>query len=162
MPLAALHLYADGLSAPSMLFWRYAIAILALGTAATLAGLKLSQAWRHGAWRVVLLGATFGAGQTLCFWESIKTLETSIAVLLFYTYPAVTLAIDRLAFRHEGASAGAALHRCDPVRRRADHRARAASAARSIRAVSPGPYRRRCSTRCISRSMRGCCAGIRR
>jgi drug/metabolite transporter (DMT)-like permease len=48
---------------------------------------------------VVLLGATFGAGQTLCFWESIKTLETSIAVLLFYTYPAVTLAIDRLAFR---------------------------------------------------------------
>ena len=37
MPLAARHLYADGLSAPSMLFWRYAIAILALGTAATLA-----------------------------------------------------------------------------------------------------------------------------
>ena len=56
-------------------------------------------AWRHGAWRIVLLGATFGAGQTLCFWESIKTLETSIAVLLFYTYPAVTLAIDRLVFR---------------------------------------------------------------
>ena len=134
MPLAALHLYADGLSAPSMLFWRYAIAILALGTAATLAGLKLSQAWRHGAWRVVLLGATFGAGQTLCFWESIKTLETSIAVLLFYTYPAVTLAIDRLVVPAEGASAGAALRRCDPVRRRADHRARAASRrARSAR-----------------------------
>jgi len=101
MPLAALHIYADGLSAPSMLFWRYAIAILALGTAATLAGLKLSLAWRHGAWRVVLLGGTLGAGQTLCFWESIKTLETSMAVLLFYTYPAVTLAIDRLAFRQK-------------------------------------------------------------
>ena len=81
-----------------MLFWRYAIAILALGTAATLTGLKLSQAWRDGAWRIVLLGATLGAGQTLCFWESIKTLETSIAVLLFYTYPAVTLALDRLVF----------------------------------------------------------------
>jgi drug/metabolite transporter (DMT)-like permease len=101
MPLAALHLYADGLSAPSMLFWRYAIAILALGTAATLAGLKLSQACRQGGWRVVLLGATLGAGQTLCFWESIKTLETSIAVLLFYTYPALTLAIDRLVFRQK-------------------------------------------------------------
>ncbi len=99
MPLAALHLYADGLSAPSMLFWRYMIAILALGAAATFAGLKLSQAWRDGAWQVVLLGATLGAGQTLCFWESIKTLETSVAVLLFYTYPAVTVALDRLVFK---------------------------------------------------------------
>src|ERR1051325_10971655 len=35
-------------------------------------------------------------GANLCFWESLKTLETSIAVLLFYTYPAVTLALDRL------------------------------------------------------------------
>jgi drug/metabolite transporter (DMT)-like permease len=100
MPLAALHLYADGLSPASMLFWRYVIAILALGAAAILAGLKLSQAWRDGAWRVVLLGATLGAGQTLCFWESIKTLETSVAVLLFYTYPALTVALDRFLFGH--------------------------------------------------------------
>jgi len=99
MPLAALHLYADGLTPASMLFWRYAIAILALAAAATLAGLRLSQAWREGVWRVVLLGATLGAGQTLCFWESIKTLETSIAVLLFYTYPAMTVALDRLVFK---------------------------------------------------------------
>lgn len=98
MPLAARHLYANGLSPASMLFWRYAIAILALGTAASITGLRLSQAWRSGAWRVVLLGATLGAGQTLCFWESIKTLETSVAVLLFYTYPALTLALDRLVF----------------------------------------------------------------
>ena len=83
-----------------MLFWRYWIAILALGTALTLAGLKLSQAWRDGAWRIVLLGATLGAGQTLCFWESIKTLETSVAVLLFYTYPAITAALDRLVSGH--------------------------------------------------------------
>ncbi|MGD9618265.1 MAG: DMT family transporter [Alphaproteobacteria bacterium] len=98
MPLVALELYADGLSAPSMLFWRYMIAILALGAAAKIAGLFLWQAWRNGAWRVVLLGATLGAGQTLCFWESIRTLETSVAVLLFYTYPAITLALDRFFF----------------------------------------------------------------
>jgi drug/metabolite transporter (DMT)-like permease len=35
----------------------------------------------------------------LCFWQSIETLDTSIAVLLFYTYPAVTLALDRIVFR---------------------------------------------------------------
>jgi drug/metabolite transporter (DMT)-like permease len=99
MPLAALQLYAAGLDAPSMLFWRYAIALIALGAAAVMAGLHLRQVWRGGAWRVVLLGATLGAAQTLCFWESIKTLETSIAVLLFYTYPAMTLALDRLVFK---------------------------------------------------------------
>jgi drug/metabolite transporter (DMT)-like permease len=99
MPLIALRLYADGLTAPSMLFWRYTIAIVALTAAAKLAGLWLWRACREGAWRVVLVGATLGAAQTLCFWESIKTLETSIAVLLFYTYPAATLALDRLLFK---------------------------------------------------------------
>jgi drug/metabolite transporter (DMT)-like permease len=99
MPIIALRLYADGLTAPSMLFWRYTIAIIALAAAAKLAGLWLWRAYRDGAWRVVLVGATLGAAQTLCFWESIKTLETSLAVLLFYTYPAATLALDRLVFK---------------------------------------------------------------
>jgi drug/metabolite transporter (DMT)-like permease len=99
MPLAARQLYADGLSAPSMLFWRYSLALVALALAARAAGLDLRRAWKGGAWRIALVGATLGAAQTLCFWESIKTLETSIAVLLFYTYPVVTLALDRLFFK---------------------------------------------------------------
>jgi drug/metabolite transporter (DMT)-like permease len=93
-----LRLYADGLSPPSMLFWRYAVAIAALAIAAKIAGLVVWRAWRSGAWRVSLVGATLGAAQTLCFWQSIETLETSIAVLLFYTYPAMTLALDRIVF----------------------------------------------------------------
>src|SRR3954453_22497370 len=99
MPLAARTLYADGLSPTSMLFCRYLSAILALGTAASVVGLSLAQAWRSGAWRIVLLGATLGAGQTLCFWESIKTLGTSVAVLLFCTYPAGAGALHRLVFK---------------------------------------------------------------
>jgi drug/metabolite transporter (DMT)-like permease len=95
MPLSARLLYADGLGAPSMLFWRFGLALLALGIVARLRGLDLRQAWRAGAWRVSLLGATLGAAQTLCFWESIKSLDTSIAELLFYTYPAITLVLDR-------------------------------------------------------------------
>src|SRR5437763_15623426 len=95
MPLMARVLYDDGLSAPSMLFWRYAIALVALAAAARAMRIGLRAAWRGGAWRILLLGATLGAAQTLCFWESLKTLETSIAVLLFYTYPAVTLVLDR-------------------------------------------------------------------
>ena len=99
MPLVALQLYADGLDAPSMLFWRYSLALVALAIAAGVVGLDVRRAWREGAWRIALVGATLGAAQTLCFWESLKTLETSIAVLLFYTYPAVTLALDRLFFK---------------------------------------------------------------
>ncbi|MGC2414865.1 MAG: DMT family transporter [Stellaceae bacterium] len=99
MPLVARQLYAEGLSAPSMLFWRYTLALVALAVAAIAAGLDPRLAWRGGAWKIALVGATLGAAQTLCFWESLKTLETSIAVLLFYTYPAVTLALDRLIFK---------------------------------------------------------------
>ena len=99
MPLVARVLYADGLSAPSMLFWRYSLALVALAVALKAVHLDLRQAWRAGAWQIALVGATLGSAQTLCFWESLKTLETSIAVLLFYTYPAVTLALDRLIFK---------------------------------------------------------------
>jgi drug/metabolite transporter (DMT)-like permease len=99
MPLMARLLYAEGVGAPSMLFWRFGLALLALGAVARLRRLDLRQAWRHGAWRLALLGATLGAAQTLCFWESIKTLDTSIAELLFYTYPAVTLVLDRAVFK---------------------------------------------------------------
>ncbi len=99
MPLVARQLYAAGLSAPSMLFWRYWLALLALGAAAKLMHHDLRRAARGGGWRIVLVGATLGTAQTLCFWESVRTLDTSIAVLLFYTYPALTLILDRLLFR---------------------------------------------------------------
>ena len=99
MPLMARHLYAEGMSAPSMLVWRYIMALVPLGLAIAVLRLDFRAAWRQGAWVVVIIGATLGAGQTLCFWESIKTLDTSIAVLLFYTYPALTLALDRIVLK---------------------------------------------------------------
>ncbi len=99
MPLMTLQLYKAGISAPSMLVWRYALALVPLTAAAALAGHDLGAALRAGAWRIMLVGATLGAGQTLCFWESLHTLDTSIVVLLFYTYPALTLILDRLVFK---------------------------------------------------------------
>jgi drug/metabolite transporter (DMT)-like permease len=98
MPILARHLYAGGIDAPSMLLWRYAIALPVLLIATAAMRLDPIAAWRAGAGRIVLVGMTLGAGQTICFWESIKTLDTSIAVLLFYTYPALTLLLDRVLF----------------------------------------------------------------
>ena len=98
MPLITLQLYRAGISAPSMLVWRYGLALVPL-TAAAAARHGFRAALRGGAWRITLIGATLGAGQTLCFWESLHTLDTSIAILLFYTYPALTLVLDRLIFK---------------------------------------------------------------
>jgi drug/metabolite transporter (DMT)-like permease len=99
MPIVARHLYAEGIGAPSMLLWRYLIALPALLLAAAATRLDLVASFRAGAPWLVLVGLTLGAGQTLCFWESIKTLDTGIAVLLFYTYPALTLVLDRILFK---------------------------------------------------------------
>jgi drug/metabolite transporter (DMT)-like permease len=99
MPLPARRLFAAGLSAPSMLCWRYVLALAALLLAIRVLRLDLGRAWQRGLWRLALVGGTLGAAQTLCFWQSIRTLETSIAVLLFYTYPAVTLALDRILYK---------------------------------------------------------------
>lgn len=98
MPIIARHLYADGLSAPSMLFWRYAIALPVLLIAAAATKLDLIRAWHSGAWKIVVVGATLGVGQTICFWESIRFIDTGLADLLFYTYPGLTLVLDRLLF----------------------------------------------------------------
>jgi drug/metabolite transporter (DMT)-like permease len=106
MPLLVVRLYKDGISAPSMLGWRYGLALLPLAVASALARHDIRAALSNGAWRITLVGATLGAGQTLCFWESLHTLDTSIAVLLFYTFPAFTLIVDRVVFRR-------------PIRRRA-------------------------------------------
>ena len=99
VPVAAQRLYAEGMSPFSLLFLRYLIALLALVLAARAAGLDWRRAGRGGAWRITLVGASLGTAQTLCFFQSLRTLETSIAVLLFYTYPAVTLALERVLFR---------------------------------------------------------------
>jgi drug/metabolite transporter (DMT)-like permease len=99
MPLLARRLYAAGVDPASMLLWRYVIALPALLIAAAAIRLNLFVAWRRGAWKIALVGATLGVGQTITFWESIKTLDTSLAVLLFYTYPALMLVLDRVLFK---------------------------------------------------------------
>src|SRR5262245_50600529 len=99
MPLLARRLYAAGVDPASMLLWRYVIALPALLAAAAVVRLNLFVAWRRGAWKIALVGATLGVGQTITFWKSIETLDTSLAVLLFYTYPALMLVLDRILFQ---------------------------------------------------------------
>ena len=105
VPLAARGLYADGLSTWSLLCWRYLLALVIILAAIRLARLRLGVALRRGAWRIALVGVSLGAVQTLCFFQSLRRLDTGIAVLLFYTFPVVTLAVERYFFRQRVAPA---------------------------------------------------------
>ena len=103
VPLAARGLYADGLSTWSLLCWRYLLALAIIFAGVRLTRLRLGAAARQGAWRIALVGASLGAAQTLCYFQSLRWLDTGIAVLLFYTFPVVTLAVERYFFKQRVA-----------------------------------------------------------
>lgn len=98
MPLTARRLYAEGMSPASVLFWRYTIGLGAILLAAGVGRVSLYRAGREGALRITLLGASLGAAQTLCFFESLRWLDTGVAVLILYTFPAWTLLLERIVF----------------------------------------------------------------
>jgi drug/metabolite transporter (DMT)-like permease len=99
VPLAARGLYADGLSTWSLLCWRYLLALIIIFAGIRLAKLRLGAALRQGAWRIAVVGVSLGAVQTLCYFQSLRRLDTGIAVLLFYTFPVVTLGVERFFFK---------------------------------------------------------------
>jgi drug/metabolite transporter (DMT)-like permease len=99
VPLAAHGLYADGLSTWSLLCWRslFALAIILAGI--RLARLHLRAAMRQGTWQIALVGVSLGAIQTFCCFQSLRRLDAGLAVLLFYTFPAVTLGVESAILR---------------------------------------------------------------
>ena len=99
VPLAAHGLYADGLSTWSLLCWRYLFALVIILAGIRLARLHLRAAMRQGTWQIALVGVSLGALQTLCYFQSLRRLDTGIAVLLFYTFPAVTLGVESAILR---------------------------------------------------------------
>jgi drug/metabolite transporter (DMT)-like permease len=103
VPLAARGLYADGVSTWSLLCWRYLLALVIIFAGIRLTRLRLGAALRQGAWRIALVGASLGAAQTLCYFQSLRWLDTGIAVLLFYTFPVVTLGVERFCFKQQVA-----------------------------------------------------------
>src|SRR6266852_6010010 len=79
VPLAARGLYADGLSTWSLLCWRYLLALVINLAGIRLTRLRLGAALRQGAWRIALVGVSLGALQTLCYFQSLRWLDTGIA-----------------------------------------------------------------------------------
>lgn len=95
-PLGAKSLYAGGLTADSVLFYRYAIAAAALGAWLVLRGETFRLAGRELRW-VAILGACFGVS-SLTFFESFTVMDSGLACALLFVYPAMVAGIMAACF----------------------------------------------------------------
>lgn len=98
VPTFAVGLYKSGMDPTSLLFWRYWIALLVLAPLAYWTSPDLRGEWNRAGRGLFLNGATLGVLQTYTYFRAVETLPSSIVVTIFFTYPAMTLAIDRFAF----------------------------------------------------------------
>jgi drug/metabolite transporter (DMT)-like permease len=95
MPLFARTAYADGLSALSLLTWRFAIAFACL-----LPFLPRLLAAKTDTLVAVLAGAGY-MGINLFYFLALERLTVALTVLILFTYPLFTILIGWLAFREK-------------------------------------------------------------
>ncbi len=97
-PLGTLALYADGVSTGTVLFWRYALAVLMFAAIMLFRGESLKIKWGH-AIRFAML-AVFFAMSSCTLYLSFRYMGAGIASTLLFVYPVLT-AVLMTAFFHE-------------------------------------------------------------
>ena len=100
-PLFALPLYADGMTADSMLFYRYIFAILMMGTMMLMQG-KSFRLRRRQLLSLAMMGLVFSASSLLLF-LSYQYMDAGIASTILFAYPLLVALIMWIVF-HERAS----------------------------------------------------------
>ena len=98
VPMFAVELYRGGVNPPSLLFWRYWMALLILAPLALYASPGLLAEWRSAGRGLFLNAITLGALQTFTYFRAIQTLPSSIVVTIFFTYPMCAVAIDQVVY----------------------------------------------------------------
>lgn len=98
VPFFAVGLQRAGFDTVSLLLWRYIIA-LAILIPMALVFHRLADEWRRGGRWLMLNGLLVGTFQVFCYFKAIETLLTSVVITIFYCYPILTLALDRLLYR---------------------------------------------------------------
>lgn len=98
VPMFATGLYRHGMDAASLLFWRYWIAMTILAPLAWWTSPGLREEWARAGRPLLINAMTLGVLQTYTYFRAVETLPSSVVVTLFFTYPILTLAIDRVVF----------------------------------------------------------------
>lgn len=98
VPFFAVGLQRAGFDTVSLLLWRYIIA-LAILVPLALAFHRLADEWQRGGRWLMLNGLLVGTFLVFCYFKAIETLPTSVVITIFYCYPILTLALDRVIYR---------------------------------------------------------------
>ena len=97
-PLGTLQLYQDGINSSSVLFYRYALAVLMFAVWMLFRGESFRIKWGH-AIRFAMLGVFFALSSTTLY-LSFHYMDAGIASTILFCYPIMT-AILMIAFFHE-------------------------------------------------------------
>lgn len=100
-PLFALPLYADGMTADSMLFYRYVFAILMLGALLLVQG-KSFRLRRRELIPLAAMGVMFSASSLLLF-LSYQYMDAGIASTILFAYPLLVALIMWLVFKERAS-----------------------------------------------------------
>lgn len=98
-PLGALNLYADGLNANSVIFYRYALATLIL--AAIMVIQRKSFAVAHRELKVLLALGVLMAGSSLALYCSFNFMDAGIASTILFVYPVMVAVIMAVFFKEK-------------------------------------------------------------
>ena len=99
-PLGALNLYADGLNANSVIFYRYALATLIL--AAIMVIQRKSFAVTRREFKVLLALGVLMAGSSLALYCSFNFMDAGIASTILFVYPVMVAVIMAVFFKEKG------------------------------------------------------------
>lgn len=98
-PLGALNLYADGLNANSVIFYRYALATLIL--AAIMIIQRKSFAVTRREFKVLLALCVLMAGSSLALYCSFNFMDAGIASTILFVYPVMVAVIMAVFFKEK-------------------------------------------------------------
>ena len=99
VPFLVRSLLTSGFDTVSLLFWRYAVALLVLVPAA-LWSLRGERTLRDPAAMLGIYGCgVWGAMQAYAYYAAVETVATSVVGTIFFAYPIFTLLLDRFVLR---------------------------------------------------------------
>jgi drug/metabolite transporter (DMT)-like permease len=99
VPYFSVSLYKSGLNAESILFLRYWSGLSVIAPIVFLSGRRGPQPSLASAFLIGFTAAVLGTAYILLYFEALYRIPSSIAILLFFTYPMLTLVLERLVFK---------------------------------------------------------------
>jgi drug/metabolite transporter (DMT)-like permease len=100
VPALSIALDKNGMNAESILLMRYALGLCLIIPIVLFRSRRSGSIPVSSALIVYSNAAIIGTAYISCYFQALRYVPSSIAILLFFTYPAVTLVIERILFKN--------------------------------------------------------------